>query len=372
MSLVDLCSEDGRGLFAHAKGMCIFTMETGGKKILSKSFITSRDTIVSCQLIPETHNIACVLSEKPTLIQVINADNKQKEREIETDFRDRIIDLRAFSRFLCAITKDTIKIFASGNKGTYEVIYDSKIVSPALSCRLLSDGTSSVAISHKKGCVDLLNIKTKEEGSADKGAMGSHRTRRITFTISTHTIENAHCNQIQRIAISSCGEKIATASEVGTLIRVHDINQKKTTEYRRGAYQAEIGAMAFGGDSDSILAVTSNTGTVHMFRIDKNAKIPENTYSALSWASGMLPSYFSSTWSSKKIVSKSTDVDISKCAKLLIKTFECGQIKITCVCSDGLLRFIVYGDDTIPVEDTIAMTDIKKHIISLFERYQNI
>ncbi|KAJ7554476.1 hypothetical protein O6H91_06G142400 [Diphasiastrum complanatum] len=72
------------------------------------------------------------------------------------------------------------------------------------------------------------------------------------------------------MAFSADGTFLATASEQGTVIRVHTIPQaSKVFTFRRGTYPATIYSLSFGPQSQypPLLAATSSSGTVHVFML---------------------------------------------------------------------------------------------------------
>ena len=103
----------------------------------------------------------------------------------------------------------------------------------------------------------------------------------------------AHHSPIAAVALSASGEMLATASEKGTLIRVHAVPQGALLHvFRRGAMRATIQCLAFsvtsaepppresggGGDGGvaaaggdvrrgAYLCASSSTGTVHVWRL---------------------------------------------------------------------------------------------------------
>jgi len=120
-----------------------------------------------------------------------------------------------------------------------------------------------------------------------------------TVTVDHHTtgkniIVNAHDNPIARISLNKSGDKLATVSNRGTLIRVWDtLSGKKIREFRRGVDPAAITSLTFNKDSSRLLAC-SNKGTVHIFSLQEEVT---NTRSNLIYISDYLPEYFSSEWS---------------------------------------------------------------------------
>lgn len=107
----------------------------------------------------------------------------------------------------------------------------------------------------------------------------------------------AHANKLKRLAINKEGTLLATSSVKGTLIRIYDIiTGTQVQELRRGARAASIMDICFSPESDYI-AVISNTGTVHVYSVNKSDKsLPKNKKSSFSYISSVLPSYFSSEW----------------------------------------------------------------------------
>jgi hypothetical protein len=83
------------------------------------------------------------------------------------------------------------------------------------------------------------------------------------------TLIAAHEASLACIALNNTGSRVATASEKGTLIRVYDtVSGELLQELRRGADRAEIYSIAFNHAS-TMLACTSDKGTVHIFKLNE-------------------------------------------------------------------------------------------------------
>ncbi|KAI9003386.1 WD40-repeat-containing domain protein [Hyaloraphidium curvatum] len=81
------------------------------------------------------------------------------------------------------------------------------------------------------------------------------------------SIISAHTSRISCLALSAQGNRLASASERGTLIRIYDARTGKlTNELRRGVDQAEIFSLAFN-PSGTRICVASDKGTVHVFNL---------------------------------------------------------------------------------------------------------
>ncbi|CAJ0935545.1 unnamed protein product, partial [Mesorhabditis belari] len=109
----------------------------------------------------------------------------------------------------------------------------------------------------------------------------------------------AHESRLAAIRLDSEGNKLATASEKGTVIRVFSVKKdqqwNKLWEFRRGVARAvTITQLAFSIDS-SFLVSSSNTETIHIFKLhqsDETQTISDNSYSGwMSWAISTVASY---------------------------------------------------------------------------------
>ncbi|CAN6547316.1 unnamed protein product [Malus baccata var. baccata] len=85
-----------------------------------------------------------------------------------------------------------------------------------------------------------------------------------------HCEIDAHRSPLAAIALSSNGMYIATASEQGTIIRVHLVSEAtKSYSFRRGTYPSTIFSLSFGPSMQlpDILVGTSSSGSVHAFSL---------------------------------------------------------------------------------------------------------
>ncbi|KAK7381906.1 hypothetical protein VNO80_00455 [Phaseolus coccineus] len=83
-----------------------------------------------------------------------------------------------------------------------------------------------------------------------------------------HCEIDAHCSPLVAMALSSNGMYIATASEQGTIIRVHLVSDAtKSYSFRRGTYPSTIFSLTFGPSKQlpDILAASSSSGSIHLF-----------------------------------------------------------------------------------------------------------
>ncbi|XP_034699799.1 autophagy-related protein 18b-like isoform X3 [Vitis riparia] len=87
----------------------------------------------------------------------------------------------------------------------------------------------------------------------------------------SHCEIDAHRSPLAAIVFSPNGMYIATASEQGTIIRVHLISEatKQSYSFRRGAYPSTIFSLSFGPSTQfpDVLVATSSSGSVHAFSL---------------------------------------------------------------------------------------------------------
>jgi autophagy-related protein 18 len=90
------------------------------------------------------------------------------------------------------------------------------------------------------------------------------------LSLQTVTLIHAHKTPLSKLAFNQTGAWIASASTKGTVIRAHAIvDSSKSFQFRRGSYPAIIHSLNFSPDS-SLLAVSSDTGTIHIFKLDSS------------------------------------------------------------------------------------------------------
>jgi len=185
----------------------------------------------------------------------------------------------------------------------------------------------------------LVALSPKTEGMvlAVPGTQVGHvRVELYEMRKTTHIA--AHETALACMALSYDGSRLATASEKGTLIRVFDTKTGKLLhELRRGAERAEIYSISFH-PSNEWLAVSSDKGTVHVFKLEEveKANKSSNPTSSLSFFSSLLPKYFSSQWSFAQF--KVPDVRN-------IVAFGADKNSIVVVCADGTFFKALYDPE---------------------------
>lgn len=107
-----------------------------------------------------------------------------------------------------------------------------------------------------------------------------------TVNLRAVTSITAHDNPIAAVALDKSGTKVATASDKGTVIRVFSIPAgKRLFEFRRGVARcATISSLSFSTDA-VFLSVSSNTQTIHIFKLSQVQDQPPAEEESGDWGS---------------------------------------------------------------------------------------
>lgn len=109
------------------------------------------------------------------------------------------------------------------------------------------------------------------------------------------SIIKAHKSNIRCLALNKSGTMVASASDTGTIIRVHSTQTCSLLyEFRRGLDRAVIYSMEFS-QNGSKLAVLSDKQTLHVYNVSGNQQ-QQNKQHILKGLP-IKPNYFNSTWS---------------------------------------------------------------------------
>lgn len=94
-----------------------------------------------------------------------------------------------------------------------------------------------------------------------------------TLTLQPVNVIEAHKSPLAALSFNADGNLLATASDKGTIVRVFSIpSATKLYQFRRGTYPSRIFSINFNAAS-SLLAVSSATETVHIFRLARPGNV---------------------------------------------------------------------------------------------------
>ncbi|CAH1760859.1 4711_t:CDS:2 [Entrophospora sp. SA101] len=225
--------------------------------------------------------------------KVIIWDDSKGKSIIELEFRSLAALSSLQNHAILAFPgphKGHIKIVDLNNLRTSTVVTSSPS-SPSLPSHGHSFSSSSleeINLNDKNDNLQPTNVKGSNnrtlENNNDDGGSGSTTTN---VKIPIYSNIPAHTGGLSCIAVNGDGSKCASASVKGTLIRVFDSSSGKLlNELRRGVDHAEIYSIAFSKDS-SRLCVSSDKGTVHIFKLEATN---DNTFNNSSSSSNSMNS----------------------------------------------------------------------------------
>uniref|UniRef100_A0A668A0L4 WD repeat domain, phosphoinositide interacting 1 n=1 Tax=Myripristis murdjan TaxID=586833 RepID=A0A668A0L4_9TELE len=101
--------------------------------------------------------------------------------------------------------------------------------------------------------------------------------------LSAVTLIQAHDSPLAALTFNASGTKLASASEKGTVIRVFTIPEgQKLFEFRRGMKRyVSISSLSFSADAQ-FLCASSNTETVHIFKLEQHS--PSREEESPTWS----------------------------------------------------------------------------------------
>ncbi|XP_020713912.1 WD repeat domain phosphoinositide-interacting protein 2 isoform X3 [Ceratitis capitata] len=191
------------------------------------------------------------------------------------------------------------------------------------------------------------------------------------------TMIPAHDSPLAAMAFSPSGTEIATASERGTVIRVFSsLDGSKLFELRRGLKRCvSIASLSFSTCSGYLVS-SSNTETVHIFRLDRTvAEQAESKQSSDDWMGYSLFRYLSKTVTSY-LPTQVTDVFTQGRAFTSVSLPEPGIRRICAITTiQKQLRLLVASQDgylyvySIPSIEGAECQLIKKHDIRIDDSY---
>ncbi|XP_017314315.1 WD repeat domain phosphoinositide-interacting protein 1 isoform X2 [Ictalurus punctatus] len=139
-------------------------------------------------------------------------------------------------------------------------IKDMKLLKTLLNTPSNPSGLCALSINHS-------NSYLAYPGSATIGEIIVYDANNLN----TVTVIPAHDSQLAAITFNASGTKLASASERGTVIRVFSIPEgQRLFEFRRGMKRyVNISSLSFSPDAQ-FLCASSNTETVHIFKLEQH------------------------------------------------------------------------------------------------------
>lgn len=232
---ISVGTPDGFRIFSCDPFVNIFTQNDGGIGIAEMLFMTSLVAVVGAGDQPD---------RSPRRLQIINT--KSRSIICEQNFVTAILSVKLNKKRMAVVMETKIHIY---DISTMKILHTiDTFPNPK--------GVCAFSPCHKKSYLAY----PASQSSGDVYLFD-------TLSLQTVSSVTAHKAGIVAMAISHDGLLLATASEKGTIIRVHELpNMSKSESFRRGTYPAGITSISFSRD-ERYLAAASDTGTVHIFKV---------------------------------------------------------------------------------------------------------
>lgn len=260
-----------------------------------RSFNTVEDTKLTgiglVKMLHRTNYLALVgggKNPKFPINKVIIWDDLKKKPSLSIEFMSPVLNVLVSRIRIVVILQN--KVLVHGFNSPPKLLSSFETVDNTNGTADLSSGaTSGISLSSVGRSLQILAFPGRALGQiqlVDVSPEGQERN--------LVSIIKAHKGRIRSLAINASGTLVASASQTGTIIRVHSTaNCALLYEFRRGLDKAVITSMKFSPNG-SKLAVLSDKNSLHVFDIH-NAE--SNREHFLKKVPLLKPNYFNSTWS---------------------------------------------------------------------------
>ncbi|KAF2396657.1 WD40 repeat-like protein [Trichodelitschia bisporula] len=263
---------------ASSKGFRQYTTEP-----FSSYYSNNEGDVAIVEMLFSTSLVALVLS--PRLLRILNT--KRHTTICELTFPTKIMAVRMNRKRLAVVLDDSIYMYDISNMKLLQTVETPP--NPNALCVLSPSSENNYMIyplpskptpqSFKKPSHAPPNSNVHPPPSGEVMVLDANKMESVN-------VIQAHQSAIGCITINTEGTLLATASEKGTVIRVFSLPEgRKLHQFRRGALPASIHCMSFNSTA-TLLAVSSGSETVHLFRLagppkgDDNSEPPSPTLSS--------------------------------------------------------------------------------------------
>ncbi|ODV76974.1 WD40 repeat-like protein [Suhomyces tanzawaensis NRRL Y-17324] len=277
-------------------------------------------------------------------------DDLKRKNSLSLEFTSPVLNVLLSRIRIIVVLKNQVLVYgfsAPPKKfATYETI-DNDLGLADLSVNSTSPSSLNLSGSSSPSLLSVTSASSKDTNKYQTLAFPGRQVGQIQLVdVSPQgqeknlvSIIKAHKSKIRCLALNRSGTLIASASETGTIIRVHSThNTGLLYEFRRGLDRAIITSMKFS-HNDSKLAVLSDKNTLHIFNLSDPTYVSSSSSSPASSISGLgrsntypmnrrhllksmpipipVPNYFNSTWSFCSINTNQYHTDFNTSGSLL-------------------------------------------------------
>lgn len=202
----------------------------------------------------------------PRRLKIMNT--KRESTICELTFPTAILKVKMNRKRLVVVLEEQVYIYDISNMKLLHTIETAP--NPRAVCAL-SPSSDKCFFIYPSGAPFIVNIHHINGLENPADANTTNRSGEVTvfdaMTLQPVNVIEAHKSPISVTAISNDGTLMATASDKGTIIRVFSLPSGTLLhKFRRGTYPSKVFSINFNLSS-TLLAVSSATQTVHIFRL---------------------------------------------------------------------------------------------------------
>lgn len=214
-------------------------------------------------------------------------DDLKEKDSIIIEFTTPILNVHLSRTHIIVVLKNMVLVYSFKLKPELVFSFETIDNEQGLSEHTTTENSSVLVFPGRTpGQLHIVDISNKKKSDL----------RNVDEERKTVSLIKAHKNRIQCVCLSPSGKMIASASTLGTIIRVHDTrNCALLNEFRRGLDSAIITDMKFSPDGTK-LAVLSDKNTLHIYHVYGEDEHDKNKTHILKGLP-LFPTYFKSTWS---------------------------------------------------------------------------
>ncbi|RKP04865.1 WD40 repeat-like protein [Thamnocephalis sphaerospora] len=254
-------------------GKC-YAKEGGGMGVVEMLFCTSLVALVGAGEQP---------GSSPRRLQIVNT--KRQSTICELTFPTTILAVKLNRRRLVVVVEEQIYVYDISNMKLIHTIETSP--NPQAVCALSPSSENCYLIYPSPSPASSGSPFSTPTDSVPRGTTTTGDVLIFdALSLQVVNIIQAHKSPLSCVATNAEGTLMATASDKGTVIRVFTVpDGQKLYQFRRGSYPARIHCLSFNLVS-SLLCVSSEQETVHIFRLSDTAGGDDAMIGSLGRATG--------------------------------------------------------------------------------------
>ena len=311
--------------------------------------------VALCHMLYGTSLLAMVNTPRPRTLSLVNAWTGEVLRDLH--FVASIQRVEMNHKILCVLAADgQVHVF---NTATLQLIKSIGVIHPSDPARGIEGPNASTA----GAFFAISNVEDELFVACRcKKRLGWVRVYKITEQMGIRLAPigafDAHNHSISRIAIGGPKgkQKLATASEKGTVIRIFGLGSKfgKLDVLLRGSSPCAMHCIAFNFNA-SLVAASSSTGTIHTFRLEDGPNTSASTDTAKEKAahklklSRLIPQVVSDQRDGKRSFAKIRLKSIIASQPLSLAFLPSNQLVV--LTNEGIIqRFVVDNSQDKPIQ----------------------